>query len=71
MERKPFWDVFKHHADGSIEPIVSVKIAGVQLGPVVRFGKGVSFGGVDFSMYIGHDLVVKEQEGVTVIVGIF
>ena len=70
-QRINFYKIFKVNVDGSIEPIKVVKIGGVQMGQGVRFGKGVSFSGVDLSQYAGRDFLVEEQNGVTVIKGIF
>ena len=66
-----FYQLFKVNTDGSIEPLVVVKIGGVQFGPGVRFGKGVSFSGIDLTQYIGRDFQVENQAGVFVIKGIF
>lgn len=66
-----FYQIFKINLDGSIEPIRLVRIGGVQMGPGVRFGKGVSFSGIDLSQFIGRDFEVEDQSGVYVITGIF
>ena len=66
-----FYSIFKVNSDGSIEPIRPVRIGGAQLGPGVRFGKGVLFGGVDISQYVGRNFSVEEVNGVYVVVGIF
>lgn len=66
-----FYSIFKQNPDGSIEPIRPVRIGGVQMGPGVRFGSGVSFGGVDLSQQVGKNFLVEEENGILVIVGIF
>ena len=71
MNRRNFFFIFKVNIDGSIEPLRLVKIGGVQMGPGVRFGKGVSFSGIDLSQYVGRDFSVEEQNDVLVITGIF
>ena len=71
MNRRNFFEIFKVNIDGSIEPLRLVKIGGVQMGPGVRFGKGVSFSGIDLSQYVGSDFSVEEQNDVLVITGIF
>jgi hypothetical protein len=71
MNRRNFFEIFKVNIDGSIEPLRLVKIGGVQMGPGVRFGKGVSFSGIDLSQYVGRDFSVEEQNDVLVITGIF
>ncbi|MDO8637980.1 MAG: hypothetical protein Q7R43_00250 [Candidatus Daviesbacteria bacterium] len=70
-QRINFYQIFKINPDGSIEPLRLVRIGGVQMGPGVRFGKGVSFGGIDLSQFIGRDFEVEDQSGVYVIKGIF
>ena len=71
MNRRNFFEIFKVNIDGSIEPLRLVKIGGVQMGPGVRFGKGVSFSGIDLSQDVGRDFSVEEQNDVRVITGIF
>jgi len=71
MARKTYWELFKVNPDGSVEPKVRVQIGGVQFGPGVRFGRGVAFGGIDLTMYIGHDLEIDEKDGVSTITGIY
>ena len=70
-QRLKFSDIFKVYPDGSIEPVRNVKIGGIQFGPGVRFGKGISFSGVDVSLYVGRDLLTEEQDGTLVIKGIY
>lgn len=70
-QRVNFYQIFKVNIDGSIEPLRPVRIGGVQMGPGVKFGKGVSFSGIDLSQFIGRDFAVEEQSGVLVIKGIF
>ncbi len=71
MARKTFWEIFKVHPDGTIEPLRSVRIGGVQFGPGVRFGKGIAFGGVDLGLYVGRDLEVEDDSGISVLKGIY
>jgi len=72
MEQKiNFFQIFKVNADGSIEPLRPVRIGGVQMGPGVKFTKGVSFSGIDLSQYIGRDFLVEESSGVSSVKGIF
>lgn len=66
-----FTNIFKVYPDGSIEPLRPVMISGVQLGPGVRFTQGVSFGGVDLSLYTQKDLEIENSGGVVVIKGIY
>jgi len=70
-QRINFFQIFRVNVDGSIEPIKVIKIGGVQMGPGVRFSKGVSFSGIDLSQYAGRDFLVEDQDGVITIKGIF
>lgn len=70
-QRINFYQIFRVNADGSIEPLQPVRIGGVQMSPGVKFGKGVSFSGIDLSQFVGRDFAVEEQAGVFVIKGIF
>ena len=72
MERRiNFYQIFRVNTDGSIEPLRPIRIGGVQMGPGVRFGKGVSFSGVDLSLYVGRDFLVEDSNGILVFKGIF
>lgn len=70
-QRFNFFQIFKVNSDGSIEPIRVVRVGGVQMGPGVRLGRGVSFGGVDLSQFVGRDFKVEEQNGILIIIGIY
>ncbi len=70
-QRINFYQIFRVSPDGSIEPLRIIRIGGVQMGPGVRFGRGVSFGGVDFSNYIGRDFSAREENGILILTGIF
>lgn len=69
--RVSFWQVFRVRPNGAIEPIRVVKIGGVQLSPGVTFGKGVTFGGVDISQFVGNDLEAEERDGILVVTAIY
>lgn len=69
--RKKFWELFRVHPDGYIEPLRLISIAGVQFGPGIRFGKSVLFGGINLSEYIGHDFEIDEKDGVAVLKSIY
>lgn len=70
-QRINFYQIFRVNADGSIEPLRIIRIGGVQMGPGVKFGKGVSFGGIDLSLFIGRDFSTEDQQGILVIKGIY
>jgi hypothetical protein len=71
VQRVNFYSIFRLNADGSLEPTRRVRIGGVEMGPGVRFGQGVSFGGVDLSQYIGRDFAVEIVGDVYIITGIY
>ena len=66
-----FNQIFTVHIDGSIEALHPIQVGGVSFGPGVRFGRGVSFSGVDFSLFIGRDFRVKEENGALIILGAY
>lgn len=70
-QRINFNAIFRVHDDGSIEPLRPVRIGGVQMGPGVRFGRGVSFGGIELFNFVGRDFSAQEENGVLVLLGIF
>ncbi len=65
-----FWEIFKQNPDGGIQPVKVVKIGGVQIGPGVVLGPGVSFGGVNLTQFAGKRLRIQETGGVTSILSI-
>ena len=71
MNRLNFYQIFRMNTDGSIEPLMPVRIGGVQMAPGVKFGRGVSFGGIDLFSYIGREFQVEHQNGILIITGIF
>lgn len=71
MAKVTFDSVFKKYGDGSLEPKQRIRVGGVSLGPGVRFTRGASFGGVDFTLFVDRDLEVKTDKNVLVITGIY
>ena len=72
MERINFHTIFRLNDDGSIEPLRIVRIGGVQMGPGVKFGRGVIFGGVNLYNFIGKDFqTTTDENGTLVINGIY
>lgn len=72
MERTMnFNEIFIIHPDGSIEPRQQIQVGGVGFGPGVRFGHGVSFSGVDFSLFVGRNFQVREENDVLNILGVY
>ena len=71
MARVTFDSVFKKHEDGSLEPKQRIRVGGVSFGPGVRFKRGASFGGIDFTLFVDQDLQVETDGDVLVIRGIY
>ena len=63
--------IFRLNNDGSIEPLRVIRIGGVQMGPGVKFGRGVLFGGVDLYNFIGRDFQTNEENGILIVNGIY
>lgn len=72
MARLNFHRLFRTNVDGSFEPLERIRIAGVDIGPGVRFRRGVLFAGIDFTLFVDKDFEVERNiEGVYVISGIY
>jgi hypothetical protein len=69
--RMNFNEIFVIHPDGSIEPRQQIQVGGVSFGPGVRFGRGVSFSGIDFSLFIGRDFQVRKNDSTLNILGVY
>lgn len=69
--RITFNTVFIQHSDGSLEPRQRIRVGGIEFGPGVRFSRGVSFGGIDFTQFIGHDLEIETGGEILIIKGIY
>jgi hypothetical protein len=60
--------VFIVNEDGSVSPRGPIFYNGISLGgPGIKFGRGVSFAGIDFAALQGHDLNVHFEGQVLVI----
>ena len=66
-----FNEIFIVYPDGSIEPRQQIRVGGVGFGPGVRFGHGVSFSGIDFSLFVGRNFQVREENQVVNILGVY
>lgn len=71
MARESFDTIFNVYPDGSLEPKLRIRVGGIELGPGVRFSKGASFAGIDFTLFVGRYLDVDYEGGVAVIKGIY
>jgi len=69
--RAPFNTIFIQHPDGTLEPRQRISVGGVDFGPGVRFSRGVAFAGIDFTLFVGHDIEADEENNVLVIKGIY
>lgn len=69
--RIPFNNVFIQHPNGTLEPRQRIRVGGIEFGPGVKFSRGVSFGGIDFTQFVGRDLEVETNNDVLVIKGIY
>lgn len=64
----PFDQLFQVNADGSVSPKMPVSFKGVTMTSAVKFSSGVMFSGIDITKYIGHDIEVNQQNGVSNII---
>lgn len=72
MARVTFDSIFIKHPDGTLEPRQKIRVGGVEFGPGVRFNRGVSFAGIDFTLFIGNDFDAEtDPNGVIIIKGIY
>ncbi|MFA5248166.1 MAG: hypothetical protein WC415_02900 [Patescibacteria group bacterium] len=71
MAKIKFNSIFNLYADGTIEPRQQIMVRGVVFGPGVRFSKGVAFAGIDFSLFINHDIEADNEGGMVIIKGIY
>lgn len=71
MARVTFDSIFIQHPDGSLEPRQRIRVGGVEFGPGVRFTRGVSFAGIDFTLFVGHDFEVEQEGDVMIIKTIY
>lgn len=72
MARINFSSVFRQNPDGSLEPTQRIRVGGVEFGPGVQFTRGVSFAGVDFTLFVGRDFEVEtDANGVLVLKAIY
>jgi len=71
IKKVNFYQLFRI-VDGNIETIKTVRIAGIQLGCCFVIIEGqISFGGINLYDYIGRDFQVRNQDGVSILTGIY
>lgn len=66
-----FNQIFNFLPDGKVEPKARLKIGGLEVGPGVKFGRGVEFAGVDLFKWFGRDLAVTQEGEIWVIHGYY
>ena len=71
MARVNFNSIFNRNENGTIEPRQRTRIGGVVVGPGVFFTPGVSFAGVDFSLYTENDFEIETDGDIIVVKGIY
>ena len=71
MARINFSSVFRQNPDGSLEPTQRIRVGGVEFGPGIQFTRGVSFVGIDFTLFVGHDFEVETDGDVLILKGIY
>ena len=72
MARVTFDSVFIKHPEDILEPRQRVRVGGVEIGPGLRF-KDTAFGGINFHdpQFFNHELEIKTDNDVIVIIGIY
>ncbi|OFX23756.1 MAG: hypothetical protein A2033_12940 [Bacteroidetes bacterium GWA2_31_9] len=71
IKRVRFDELFQINSDSSISPKKRITIGGITMGPGVTFSRGVSFSGIDLTLYIGRDFQVDEKADTTEIIGVY
>jgi len=70
-KRAKFSKLFKIGKYG-IRPRKMTRIGGLQIGPKVRFGEGVTFGGVRLADYTHRDLqYIERDDGLVIVTGVY
>lgn len=70
-ERVTFREIFNVFPDGTLEPRLNIQVGGVSFGPGVRFSRGASFAGIDFTLFIDRDLQIIRHADRVQILGVF
>lgn len=71
MARVTFDSLFKLISAGIYEPRQKIRIAGVVIGPGVQFTKGVTFGGVDLTLFQKNDFEIDVDEDTLILKSIY
>lgn len=71
MARLPFTSIFKINPDGSIEPLIRIRVGGVTLGPGTQLSKGLLVGGIDLTQFTSRELETQAMDGIIVITAIY
>lgn len=70
-ERVTFREIFNVFPDGTLEPRTNIQVGGISFGPGVRFSRGASFAGIDFTLFVDRDLQIIRQPDWIQILGVF
>lgn len=66
-----FDDVFERLPDNAVKPRRKIRVGGIIISPGMIFRRGASFGGVDFTQFLGNELEVEPKEGALMITKIY
>jgi hypothetical protein len=71
MANVQFNSIFTINPDGSVVTNQPTRIGGIQLPRGFVITPGVAFNGIDITQYKDHELEVVEDNGVSVVTGIY
>jgi len=69
--RYNFSEIFRENSNGSISPLMRIRVGGVTLGEGIEMSAGVAFGGVDFYQFKGHEIEADQDGEILVIKAIY
>lgn len=72
--RVPFETIWKRHVGGVYTNNRKIRISGITANKDCiewKKGRSISFGGIDWSLFIGRDIDIKEDGDIAVITGIY
>ena len=70
-ERATFREIFSVFPDGTLEPRTNIQVGDVSFGPGVRFSRGASFAGIDFTLFIDRDLQIIRHADRIQVLGVY
>ncbi len=63
--------IFEKKPDGSLGIKQRIRVGGIELSPGIEIKHGVTFAGIDFTQFIGHDFDIETDGDTLVIKGIY